>query len=277
MLLANYTFKLNCRNILLLTALILIIISPFDKDWTFWLSRHRIDGFADIFNRSMFEGKMLGVSDLGVFVYLGSLLLLVFTQTEILTLRNKKASLFSSFLCYYGLFLGIGFVHPLKLIWGRKRPEALLGIDDASFTQWYQGGISTFEKINFAGSFPSGHTATCLLIIALIYCSYFLKPSTKFRKIILITGYFGFSACVAMGVSRSMTLKHWISDWIFSIGFGWFLLHYLFFHIWKMDRLLTEKTNNEHLKRPKTSLLISMPLVLIAIIFSLRLASNLWA
>lgn len=278
-MLRNDKFALNisCPRILLITVLLLAIISPFDKAWTFWLAQHSIEGFTELFNRSIFEGDRAGVSDLGICVYIGAVLLLLFTFNKSQSVKYQKAYFIAGFLCYYGLFLGIGFVHPLKIIWGRKRPESLSGLNDGDFTQWYQGGITSFEKVNFAGSLPSGHTATCLMLLGLVYCLYFLKPSPNLRKKVLIGGAFSFLVCVGMGISRSMALKHWISDWVLSIGIGWLLLHFLFFHIWQMDTLLLDKTIGEELKRPKTSLLISMPFLLICLIIGLRLASGLVA
>ena len=274
----KYSLDFSSQSILWITGLSLFVLGPFDKVWTFWLSEHNIASFSDIFNRSIFEGNKLGASDLGVIIYIGSLLILLIGLFKPYSSpKYQKASLLASFLSYYGLILALGFVHPLKLIWGRMRPEALSGISDSNFTHWYQGGISNLHKINFAGSLPSGHTATFLMVIALLYGVYFLKQTTQFRLKVLAIGVLSFGGCIAMGVSRSMALKHWVSDWILSIGFGWFLLHYLFFNIWQMDyKLSFEGNQSRRLDRPKTSLLVGLPFILISIILVLRIASILW-
>ncbi|SMF53509.1 phosphatase PAP2 family protein [Pseudobacteriovorax antillogorgiicola] len=257
-------------KILVATCFVLAAIGPWDQPLTHWLAEHRVASFAQYWHQSIFEGDPIGASDYPVFLYIIALVVLIL----ILPWKAKhdrlaRLWLWSSFILYSGLVTAIGFIHPLKHLWGRARPY-LVAKDEAPFSPWYLPGAFDWMSDRFSGSLPSGHTSTFLILITLSYCIYHRFYRQKTRLILVLALLASISLSFAMGVSRSMQMQHWVTDWILSVGGGWALIHYLFYQVWKMDQRLTPTS---HGKTPSLSAmtLIAIPILMLGWFLSLRL------
>jgi membrane-associated phospholipid phosphatase len=221
---------------------VLAVLTPYDYHWTLDLSTHKIQGFAEFMNRSVFDRSRLpGAGD---FVYpplIVALLLYIpswigkfnhhLTRTRFHTFLVSSRPLLG-FTMMSAFSCALLFVHTTKQIMGRARPNVVFE-GKTSFSQWYQSGPEFFSHGSFTGSFPSGHTATAAITIIFAYV--LLAYLAGRRRWI---GWIGLALSVlftaAMGVARMMSASHWLTDVIFTLFSEWALIHIIFFLVLKI-------------------------------------------
>jgi membrane-associated phospholipid phosphatase len=208
------------------TLFILVLLTPFDYRLTLWLAENNIPALSQWLDQSFFEGGPFGGSDVGILIYLGALIILLLTNLRLACVQAlRKFQRYAIYLIMTGVATG-SMVHGLKTLTGRLRPSEVLGNDQLGFTPWFQLGPQLWTHDQFSGSLPSGHTATLLAFLAIAYLLCYSRHGL-YRQIGFVVGLLGFTLSGLMGVSRSMLLQHWVTDWVFTIGFGWGLIHYL--------------------------------------------------
>lgn len=99
-------------------------------------------------------------------------------------------------------------INGLKYMWARPRFEAINDID-VFFKHWFvPSQMSLSEVTNSFKSFPSGHTANSIILIALTYWT------TSKKKLVFYTT---FSWGVVTALSRVIATEHFITDVTMSI------------------------------------------------------------
>jgi len=223
-------------------SVVLAVLTPYDYQWTLHLSTHKIHGFAEFMNRSVFDrARLPGAGDL---VYPPILIAFLFYIPSWLWKFNHRLpkARFHTFLASFRPLLGFTlmsafscallFVHTTKQIMGRARPNWVFE-GKMPFSEWYQTGPHFFTHGSFTGSFPSGHTATASISIIFAYV---LLASLEDRRRWI--GWIGLALSVlftmAMGIARMMSASHWLSDVIFTLFSEWALIHIIFFWVLKI-------------------------------------------
>ena len=222
---------------LLLTLLSLTWLSylgQFDQEWTWWLRENRSDLFGEWMGRTLFEGSLPGGSDPAILFILASFLLYFRAWKSNATERLQEWRPFLGYIITTTLAGGLGYVHCLKWIIGRARPN-LVWDKQWPFSEWYEFGPHYIAEGIYRGSFPSGHTAVVLvpMLLSLIWLTDF-----KYRKPKL--AIFWAIGCillaVGMAVARSMTAHHWISDSLGIFGPVALIAYWLYFDFLKVPQ-----------------------------------------
>lgn len=226
----------------LLTVIILALIAPLDQKLTYYLNTQFYGDWVYFFHQSIFQHKKLGFTDFGIFFYLMVIFALIkkrwIDKTQNTELLDKLA-----FLILSGLIVGVVFIHATKFGLGRARPY--LVIDEGfSYSSWYELGSVLSLKNGQSGSFPSGHTATTLWLFALWLLLPFRTMDSFWAKV----GSYGFLAIailqsVVTGISRSVILDHWVTDWVASILVGYLIIVILY------KKIVFEKNINWYLPK----------------------------
>lgn len=231
-------------------VLAMLLITPYDQQWIYYLADHRVEWFIEVMSESLFELEKPGGGDIVVlFVTISLLLYCAASLVDAVSgqlgggSRLQKWLLknytFASFLRRYRLQLeflvvssfccSILMVKMLKWIMARPRPKKIF-IGTRDFYEWYEVGPYLLDEGLYRASFPSGHTASAITLIGLAYVLTHTASSRQWRlfgKLLM-----GASLCFAgaMAVARVMSGAHWPTDVTFSIFFGWLLIHLLFFY-----------------------------------------------
>jgi len=220
----------------LFSLLSMLLLVRVDYEWTFWLYRNRINGWGDFMGQTFFEDGLIGGSDICMAVqlilgasYFGSSMGPRFP-------RLQPYRPYLGFALFSALVTGLGLVHSVKLIMGRARPY-LIAKKGLPFSHWFEFGPHHIFDGNFFGSFPSGHTATAILLITFAYMLV-SNPIHTLRTRIMgwIWGTLVLLFATGMAIGRSMTLHHWISDGIGIILLAWITIHLTFFTILKVPQ-----------------------------------------
>ncbi len=252
--------------ILILGILSLWIVVDMDYPLTLWLYQNRNNALKDFMANSIFELEPIGGGDFAVFLLIGIAICYLLSQVVDIQdenwiqrlqlpisfvlarprlhkwLKDTRPTLGYLVLC--GLCCALYLVHTTKWIFGRTRPGHVWD-DKLPYSEWYEWGDFFMLKGYFHGSFPSGHTATAFMFMALAYPV--LLNSSKHRFVGIAVGVFAFFLATLMSISRSMSKDHWISDSVFSIFACWLVIHALYFWGVKM----VEK--NRYFLRHKTA------------------------
>ena len=169
----------------------------------------------------------MGVSDIGVTTAIICFFLWLPKRqksqpSESLSTENLK------FIWQTGLLTAVISVHSLKWLIGRARPKVFFG--EHLSTQFTVDSLKQLHLPGFMpifgprglslNSFPSGHTASCAVL--LVFC-YILWPRHKSLSILLGATIINLSC--AMGAARSMAGMHWLSDSVASIFLTWAIIH----------------------------------------------------
>ena len=202
-----------------------------DREWTMAIGRVHWPWIEEIMGRSIFEGEGLGANDPVI------LLLLVAAVVYYMGWRasdtRKWASLRpqSGFVLVSALVTAVYFVHGCKWVMGRARPDLVIE-KGMAYSHWFAFGPHFVTEGIFNGSFPSGHTAQMFILMTVAYA---LTGDPLLSGRIRWTGrlWAGVSVMVslAMGLTRCMTLSHWLTDILGSVLIGWLIMHLLYFHI----------------------------------------------
>ncbi|MGI9537412.1 MAG: phosphatase PAP2 family protein [Desulfocapsaceae bacterium] len=246
---------------LLLLAVIVIgavcmwIVSPYDIDLTTWLYGHKNQWFVDLMSDSMFELETFGGGDLIVFYSAACLLLYLCSslidtdcstwpvlrglQTSLRTrpgwadwLRRNRLRL--EFLVVSAFCCSTLMVKLLKWIMARPRPKKYFW-GTRPFYEWWEVGPYFLDEGTYRASFPSGHTASAITLMGLVYVLYFGLYGKRYRRLGVALFLFTIAFALTMATARIMTRAHWPTDVTFSIFGGWALIHLLFFYGIKVD------------------------------------------
>ncbi len=188
---------------LVLASVSLLLLSPFDQTLSLYLSQaHYLPlSIVHFMNQSVFEGQGLGASDLPVFVQMVCLGLWLFSKSQGRVMKRL------TFLNLNGLFLAIN-VHLIKGLAARPRPTDVFN-HGAGFVPFYRSW--TFDGWGH-GSFPSGHTASMMGLIAIAY----LVPRGRGPLICLLV-----ALSLLMAYARIAVQAHWPSDTLASLLLAW--------------------------------------------------------
>ena len=231
-------------------AATLVLISPHDIGLTAWLYGNKSQWFVDLMSESVFELEMFGGGDLivcysliCVLLYLGSSLvdtdcsgrrLLSRVQQRLLArsgwvdwLRRNRLRL--EFLVVSIFCCSTLMVKLLKWTMARPRPKKYFW-GTRPFYEWWEVGPYFLDEGTYRASFPSGHTASAITLMGLVYVLWFSFQDTRQRRLGTIVFLFTLVFVLAMATARIMTRAHWPTDVTFSIFGGWALIHLLFFY-----------------------------------------------
>ncbi|MCX6118274.1 MAG: phosphatase PAP2 family protein [Proteobacteria bacterium] len=182
--------------------------------------------FALFMEQSVFSGQMIGGSDFGVFLIIYSLVTWLYYRYK----RSNNQMTSSNFLEKYRFIVVTGVlstvlaVHSLKLLISRARPNLyfreLMNAPEYSHDYWLPGIEGIFGPKGYSwNSLPSGHSSTSAIFITMAYLlssnskSSKILPAFVFLSVLLYT--------MLMGVARSMSGMHWLSDSVASFFIVW--------------------------------------------------------
>ena len=199
----------------LIIIMFLYLADPWDRLLSEWLRLHALPGFASFMDRSIFEGEGLGAGDFAVFLQIATLVLSLasFLPLASMPLRRWRAPL--SYIVATSLLTAF-WVHLIKGVLARPRPADL----ELATSSWQ--GVS--ERLLHGwgqGSFPSGHTAASMSLIAFCYALH----AMDYRRTALIAGVLCVLFAISMALSRIMIGAHWPTDTLGAMTLGWFLAH----------------------------------------------------
>jgi len=215
--------------LLLLTAALLI--TPHDRDWTLFLRAHRLAGFTNFFSRTLFQGDLPGAGDISVFGLLLVLIayLRVHGRSFTATLQAWRIDL--GFILISAVVSAVEFVHVTKWVVGRARPSEVIS-KGLAYTDWFQFGPHFISQGAYRGSFPSGHTAAAVALIAVAYALAGDPARPPLRRCIgWLVGLLAVVNAGAMAVARAMASSHWLSDAVLSLLLTWLLIHLLYYRV----------------------------------------------
>jgi len=236
--------------VLVAGAASMLLVAPHDIDLTSWFSAHKSQGFVDLMSESIFELERLGGGDLivlysviCVLLYLCSSLidydcsgrsLLNSLQNTLLArpglsdwLRRNRLRL--EFLVVSILCCSILMVKLLKWTMARPRPKKYFW-GTRPFYEWWEVGPYFLDEGTYRASFPSGHTASAIALMGLVYVLWFSFERSRQRWFGTALFLFTMAFALAMAAARIMSRAHWPTDVTFSIFGGWLLIHLLFFY-----------------------------------------------
>ena len=236
--------------LLVVGAVSMAVVTPYDIDLTSWLYGQKSQEFVDLMSESMFELERFGGGDLIVWysiicvvLYLCSSLIdydcsgrriLGGLQTKLLVrpgvtdwLRRNRLRL--EFLVVSIFCCSTLMVKLLKWTMARPRPKKYFW-GTRPFCEWWEVGPYFLDEGTYRASFPSGHTASAITLMALVYVLWFSFESSRQRRLGSALFLFTIVFVLAMATARIMTRAHWPTDVTFSIFGGWLLIHLLFFY-----------------------------------------------
>lgn len=215
-------------SILVAGTAAMVLVTPFDAQWTRWLREHRHDGFKDFMSDSMFELEGIGGGDLAVLflIAVGILYALSWFKVSLAFPRRWRPRLGFMIIC--ALVTGIYATHTIKWISGRARPKAVFR-GELPYTEWHEFGPQFIADGAFRGSFPSGHTASAFLFMTLAYILVNAGETRLTRLSGWLLGGATILFALSMGVARSMGRAHWVSDAVAVIFLNWALIHVIYF------------------------------------------------
>ena len=252
-------------GIFLLGTVAMILVTPVDFEWTKYLREHRIVSFKNWMADSVFEGEMVGGSDLPIFFIIVSAFVYILAWTPSitnLTIRSKFSFLLNflekrprlknimnlwrpllGFVLASSICIGM-FIHSMKWSIGRARPKYVIE-KGMAYSEWYEFGPYFVADGGFSGSFPSGHTGTVIILMVLAYILFFNTKKMWLKVLGIIFALLTLSSAVLMLLARSMSFAHWISDSMMSIVSGWLIVHILYFWILKIPKQREYFNKNE--------------------------------
>ena len=237
-------------SVLAAGALSMALVSPHDIELTSWLYGTKSQGFVDLMSESIFELERFGGGDLIVcysavclLLYLCSSLIdadcagrrvLNMLQQSLLAssgwadwLRRNRLRL--EFLVVSTFCCSTLMVKLLKWTMARPRPKKNFW-GTRPFYEWWEVGPYFLDEGTYRASFPSGHTASAITLMGLVYVLWFSYQDNRHRLLGTALFIFTILFTLAMATARIMTRAHWPSDVTFSIFGGWVLIHVLFFY-----------------------------------------------
>ena len=218
-------------GLILMTVLIMTGVVFVDRDWTLFLSHHKLPRLMEFMGQTLFEGEPPGAND-PIVIYL--LLVVVYYFFGWFRPWLKLPLLLrphTGFMLTSALVGGLYIVHGLKWVVGRARPGLVIK-HGWPFTDWFEFGPHFITEGIYYGSFISGHTAQAFMLMGIAYA---LAGDPLLRRPYRILGWvIGFMVLLfslTMGVARCMSLSHWVSDILGALLSGWIIMHWLYHYI----------------------------------------------
>lgn len=214
---------------LALALILLVLAAPFDYEFTALLSHYPKREWVSFFRQSVFEKGRFGYTDLGIFFYVAMIATYLFAHLGGRE-RYARTAQYSGYLLAAGLLVGVVMVHGTKLALGRARPHQVLS-GEQPFTAWYELGPLNGFAGDGTGSFPSGHTATTLWLLAVWFLIERHSRKLGQRGINWLSTLWLAAALVQAlitGTTRSLTADHWLTDWLAAVFLGFALITYCY-------------------------------------------------
>lgn len=226
--------RIGLTALIIVTAALMFGSATVDREWTLILHAYDNPAFTEFMGRTLFEGDAPGAND-AIIVYL--LCAAVFYYLAWRRPGFKPAMVWrpqTGFMLSSAFYCGILLVHGLKWMVGRARPGLVLE-HNWPFTQWYEFGPHFVSEGFYSGAFPSGHTAQAFMLMALAY-ALAGDPTQRrcCRTIGWLVGIIAVGFSLTMGAARCVSLNHWLTDVLGAILFGWILLHWLYFDVFRV-------------------------------------------
>jgi hypothetical protein len=236
--------------ILLLGALALTPVTWHDLSWTTYLRDHTNEAFESFMSDSVFEMEAFGGGDIAfIYVIVVAFAYLLSWVPELQSEKDRKRFAFFirflnnrgrlkerliSWRHFLGMHVIVGLcntvfmVHALKWVMGRARPYKIFKGKEV-FTDWFEVGPLFISQGYYHGSFPSGHTATVFVFMALAYALIVHGRRRSWKIGGVGIAIFAWGSGLAMTIARSMTEAHWLTDSVFILFANWALLHAIYF------------------------------------------------
>ncbi len=235
---ASRRANLGLAALLFCAALVQTCLFFYDREWTLWIRENAHPEFGEWMRRSLFEGNLPGGSDPATLFLLFCLLLYLKSAGPNSSARLRLIRPQLGFILLSGLAGALGVVHSLKWVIGRARPFEVW-YHQWPYSRWYEFGPHYITEGIYSGSFPSGHTAAALSLMAFVYIlSARKKHSWVSRGGVFLLSLLVLVSAFGMGVARSMTAHHWVTDSLGMILPIWAVQHAIFFHLLKVPQQL---------------------------------------
>jgi membrane-associated phospholipid phosphatase len=223
--------------ILILAGLLplMALLPGVDYRWTLYLKNHQIHGISEFVARSLFSGEGFGATDPAMIILIicfGAYIRCFYGRPVPLTRLRPQLG----FTVVSAMFSGLVLVHTVKLAVGRARPREVIKYG-MQYSPWYRFGSHHLSEGFFSGSFPSGHTVSVAILLSLAYLIGG-NPQASRKRRVWAWGWGAFSLCYAgfVGLGRSMSGAHWLSDCLASTGLAWFGIHCLYFYVLRIPQ-----------------------------------------
>ena len=199
------------------------------------LSQYSDSAFTRFTDQSIFDGKPLGLSDIPILLNL--LILCMGLVAKLTGSLSSRWVLIAKYLLTTNLIFGILVIHGLKNTIGRARPYLSLN-ETSLYTEFWNFGVFDAFKHSFSGSLPSGHTATILALLPLVFCLRSMTHKSMFRgrRLLGFTLILGVSLVMAIG--RVMAKDHYLSDCVVTIFLGWNFHYFMFYFVYDLPTRL---------------------------------------
>lgn len=196
-------------------VLMMMLSGGFDAVLSAWLVKHSWQAFAAFQDRSLFEDGVIGGSDFGLLLQIGSVVAFVFHWVSDRSGLYKPGwKRFNAAFALSSLHIGM-LVHGLKLTWARARPYVVASSDVDAYSPWFRPGRLSLVGSDFNGSFPSGHSAAAAAFFALVFYvpSSFQSCPSLYRFCAFSLAFFSWGS---MLIARPMSRAHYVTDCLAS-------------------------------------------------------------
>ncbi len=200
----------------LAVIVLLTLVDSWDSRGSLWLQSHSFPSMVRFMDQSLFEGDAFGAGDVTIFLQI----FVLFAWTLSFVPAAPKGLLRARSVLGYILVSSILtalVVHLFKGVIARPRPHELT-IEQTLSSTWYGLQNRSFHGWG-RGSFPSGHTANAISLMAYCYALEFLK----YRRLARALGLCVILFAGVMAVSRVMAGAHWPTDTLMAIALGWLI------------------------------------------------------
>ncbi|PLX44183.1 MAG: hypothetical protein C0609_06250 [Deltaproteobacteria bacterium] len=218
---------------------LIAVVTPYDIEITNYLRAHSIVGFREFMAQTIFEGDPPGGGDPVVIFIIISLLLYIIGNLRKAPEVIRRWRPFYGFILATSLTGSVVMVRLLKFFIGRARPRLVFGEAGLPFTNWYEIGPQAITKSFYHGSFPSGHTASVMCLVCLLYI-YSVRNGRKERewvkRFFLAIPILAYAALMAL--ARTMSYAHWATDCLFSIVAVWAIAHLFFYAVLRVPEVM---------------------------------------
>jgi len=229
------------RQVLLIVILLLLIVTMagivgVDYSWTLGLNANKVAALADFMSRTLFEGEGFGGGDPAI-LYLVFVLFAYLSAWGVIPLRRFgpwRPQL--GFIVATAPVVGLFIVHSLKWVVGRARPREVVR-QGMAYTDWYETGPHYITEGIYRGSFPSGHTASVLVLLTAAYLLAGDRHNSGATRLGgWLWGLIVLLYCLTMALSRSMTFSHWIGDSLFTMLAGCLIMHCMYYWVLRIPQ-----------------------------------------
>lgn len=183
---------------------------------------------VDFANRSVFQSDAVGLSDFPIFFIIGTFLFLLLapflSRFFFITPRQLVCG---NFILLSAAALSVA-IHLLKGAISRPRPHSIDLMSYSGHSQQFLWPINwTFDAWG-KGSFPSGHTASMVGMLVVIF-------TLKSKRAKLAAGILIFPTIIWMAFSRIAVQAHWASDTLASFLIGLVTIGLVKKYIFQLD------------------------------------------